>query len=81
MTKYRIVEKRQKSGEYEYYLQKRWMFIWSYLTERQDITMYNYKIYYDTYERAVQRIEDEIKWEEQDSNKKIVSRKIINYER
>ena len=53
MKRYRIIIETEANGKKWYYVQKRYMFLFlCYLTEVRDITMYTYKICWESLEEA-----------------------------
>ena len=74
---YRIIIETQRDGKQWFYVQKRYLlYFWRYLREVRDITMYAYKIGWNTLEEAEQHIQFEVNYKYAQSQKKIVKREI-----
>mgnify|MGYP003429903275 CR=1 FL=1 len=80
MKRYRIIIETEASGKKWYYVQKRYMFLfWCYLTEVRDITMYTYKIGWESLEEAEMHIKLDMNTTYENEQKKIVKREYVYY--
>lgn len=74
---YRIIIETQKNGKQWFYVQKRYLlYFWLYLREVRDISMYAYKIGWNTLEEAEQHIQNNVNWEHAQKQTKIIKREI-----
>lgn len=79
MTKYRIIEFRQRNGVVYYSVQKSFLyFFWVYITEIRDISMASYRKTYKTFEEARNEVMIQIDFKRVVSNTKIVSKKVVS---
>lgn len=77
---YRIIIEIEASGKKWYYVQYRYLlFFWRYYTAIRDISMYAYKIGWETLEEAEQHIQREIDYEYAQEQRKIVKREVFAY--
>jgi len=77
---YRIIIEIEASGKKWYYVQYRYLlFFWRYYTAIRDISMYAYKIGWETLEEAEQHIQREIDYEYAQERRKIVKREVFAY--
>ena len=80
MKRYRIIIETEANGKKWYYVQKRYMFLfWCYLTEVRDITMYAYKIGWESLEEAEMYIKLDMNTTYENEQKKIVKREYVYY--
>ena len=76
---YRIIVETERSGKKRYYIQKRvWWYFWAYLRECRDISMYQYRIWFDELAEAEQKIQSDVNADYANSQSKIVSKEILN---
>lgn len=77
---YRIIIEIEASGKKWYYVQYRYLlFFWRYYTVIRDISMYAYKIGWETLEEAEQHIQREIDYKYAQEQGKIVKREVLTY--
>ena len=74
---YRIIIETQRDGKQWFYVQKRYLlYFWRYLREVRDMSMYAYKIGWNTLEEAEQHIQNDVNWEYAQSQKKVAKREV-----
>ena len=75
---YRIIIETQRDGKKWFYVQKSFMlYFWRYLREVRDMSMYAYKIGWNTLEEAEQHIQKDVDWDYAQNQKKIVKREVV----
>ena len=76
--KYRIVVETARSGETWYYIQKRYFFcFWLYVKRVRDMTMYSYRIKYNSLNVAMEHIQKDMALEYSKNQSKVVKREYI----
>ena len=75
---YRIVIETERSGKKWYCVQKRFLlYFWQYMREVRDITMYKYRRHFETMEEAERCIQDDVNYQYERNQSKIVKREIF----
>ena len=75
---YRIIIETEKSGKKWYFVQRRFLlFFWLYATEVRDISMYAYKMCWETLEEADEYIQADVNYRYAQSQKEIVKKEVL----
>ena len=75
---YRIIIETEKSGKKWYFVQRRLLlFFWLYAREVRDISMYAYKMCWETLEEADEYIQADVNYRYAQSQKKIVKKEVL----
>ncbi len=74
---YRIIVETEKSGRKRYYIQKSFLwYFWIYLRECRDITMYRYRVWFDTLLEAEQEIQSAVNSDYERSQQRVIKREV-----
>lgn len=76
---YRIIIETERSGKQWFYVQERVsLYFWTYVREVRDISMYAYKVRWETLEAAEKYIQEDVNSRYEQSQRKIIKKEVLN---